>query len=461
MKNIFKSIVGVLLLASIWINGVQAAGFPPPATYSYDANGNIIGLSTSHGVLPISRQLSISATGIVPAQNTAYTQAGDATNGVVMNVQLPAVAKFYGVKLIYQNYSTTVPLVFDGVKITSSQTTVTGSNTSPSNNTLNSSPGFSAFVTASGSQTITVPVATVGTGGQNIPGVVVTDFMPIVPVARTDTLGAPYLLRVASHIQPSASTTTQPGLTQTPQQALNGLTANPGLITGAATFTGTGNTLANLTTTAGNVATYGSPMNPISAIFYYNSPTADVWEFGDSIIQGFGTTSQVAGLSEYLTFNSYGKVNQFVGSNFAQSGQKIVDTLARVKAIIGASAAAGYVPKYVVIKAWSPNDPGGTQASFDLDFGYTLEIIRYCQNLGITVIVMTSPFAQGTSTLALLQAQNAQVMALPASVKKVDLFNLWTPGGTWVSAYNSGDGVHPNDAGENIGSASLALQLAF
>ena len=59
----------------------------------------------------------------------------------------------------------------------------------------------------------------------------------------------------------------------------------------------------------------------------------------------------------------------------------------------------------------------------------------------------------------IVAAQNAKMMALPAFVRKIDSASLLTPGGSWVSAYNSGDNTHPNDAGSKAWGGLIVSKL--
>jgi len=429
------------------VNG-QVQTPAPGAQFVSDAAGNIQGLKASSGTIPLSVQTPVGSLGLLPLPGFS-TIAGDATNGVIINTQLPSTcASFYGVRLIYLNGDTVNTQAYDGVKVAGAPKSISGGN---------SSLTFSSFVTVNGSQSFAVPVAVTGAGGQVIPGQTVTDFIPVSSVARTDTVGAPLLLRVASHLAPSANSTSHPNYNGTNFTNYNALAANPGLIYGTYNFSGTGATLAQLTSNGNSVLNSGGTENPFAAVFYCNGQTTDVWAFGDSIWQGHGTTSNLAGITEYLTFNSYTNPTQWVGSNFATSGQTTVDTWARLKKALGAAAAANQLPKYILIKGWTPNDtPINTQSTYNQTWAYVTDMVNYALQVGVQPIVSTAPFASGY-TCSYIQTNNARVMALPASVRKVDLFNLWTPGCTWNASYNSGDGIHPNDAGTSA-AANLILQ---
>lgn len=433
-----------LLLAALLPLFAFAQYQPPGVQYAEDASGKIIGLLNPGGSVPIAVNTPIASLKLLPDPGSG-TQAGDATNGVIFNTQLPALGKFYGVKLIYENYDTANTQNWDGVKVAPAPASISGGN-----NTLT----FTGYVTVNGSQSFSVPVATTGAGGQLIPGVVVTDFIQVTSIARTDTVGAPPILRVASHIVPSSNSTTHPNYAGANYANFNALSGNPGLVNGVYAFTGSGATLASLTSTGNSLLNGGGNQNPIGAVFYYSTLKEDSFWFCDSLCQGYGTTTQYAGFAEYVTFNAYASGTQFTGSNFATSGQKTVDTLARLKAVIGV-----YKPKYAVFKPWSPND-GNTTAIFAQSWGYTLEMVNYCLANGVQPVILTAPFATGYSN-TLIQAQNALALALPTSVRKVDAYSILTPGGTWVSAYNSGDSEHPNDAGSSAVATAFIAAVTY
>src|SRR6185437_5130070 len=417
--------------------------------FAQDSAGNIQGLVGPTGTIPLSTQTSIASLGLMPLPSNS-TVTGDATNGILINVQLPALAPFYAVKLVYLNYDTTATQNYDGAYVTAAPKSLQSGN--------NSVLFTWVPVTVNGSASFSVPIATTGAGGQIIPGIMITDFVPVTWTPRIDTVGAPPLLRVASHIVPSASSTNHPNYNGTNYAAFNALSGNPGLVTG--TFETNGVPLSGILTSGLTVANSGGTQNPLAAIFYYNNVHLDIWEFGDSIIQGQGTTTHIAGLSEYLAFNSYGNPTQFSGMNFATSGQKTVDTMARLKTTLAAGAANGQLPKYALFKSWSPNDtPINTQSTFDTVWAYVMEMVNFCIQKGVQPIVCTGPFCNGY-TLSMIQTQNARVMALPATVRKVDLFNIWTPGGVWNPSYFV-DGTHPNDLGESAAANQILASVTY
>lgn len=108
-------------------------------------------------------------------------------------------------------------------------------------------------------------------------------------------------------------------------------------------------------------------------------------------------------------------------------------------------------PSVMTFNAWSPND-ALSQAIIDADWSRTLEMLRLCRTNGIPVILRTSgPSNSQVANNALRLAQNARVRAACVAGLAVlsDDGRTIDPSdsGTILPAYDSGDGVHYNDAG--------------
>lgn len=391
-----------------------------------------IEISAGGKPLPILNQAMSAAFKMIGDTNS-QSVAGDATNGRVMQTQLPAVAPFFGVRLVYENWDTSAVMNIDGVKVAPSPSTG-GAGQAPANSTLTWSP----YVTFGGAQAVAVPVAVVGPAGNILPGVVVSDFVQVTSIPRTDIITAPPILRVASHLTPSAAATIQPSVSTASFAALNVKPANPGMNIGNANLV---LALASMTSSASAYTydIYGGPINPVGAIFSYSTSLTGLSAFGDSLVQGIG--SGVCGWPEFVAFNSYG-AQSISCDNWGSASQKSIDSFAKLKIV-----AAKYKPKYAAFKAWSPND-GNTQANYDAAWGNTLEAVDFCLANKIIPVVLTSGPANGY-TWSLIKKQNARVMALPSSVVKVDaaaVLNNPASDGTILPAYDS-DGTHYTEAG--------------
>lgn len=356
----------------------------------------------------------------------------------IMDLQVPAIGAFYGVKLKYANYDTTAVMTIDGAKVAACPT-----HTTTAGNTLT----WSAFVTSGGLQTLTVPQAKTGPGGRIIPGILITDYVAVTSIPRTDTVGAPFLLRVRSHVLANAKVYTAGGAYALP---LNNAAYNPGLLYSNYNFN---DTLANLTTATSGTLNPSGPMEPVGVTFFYSSPVETIAVFGDSILQGAADEiSNFAGFTTRATFLAYGTGRKLVGANYAQSGQTTYDSISTMKAHI----LAGYRPTYCAIKPWSIND-GSTAAIVNSSWAQFVEALEFLRTNGIKPIAITSSPTNNQPNSALwgfVKVLNARVMALPNWVIKVDfasVVNNPAQDGVMLPQYNSGDYTHP------VGAAHLIL----
>lgn len=400
--------------------------------------------STLPPSLAISKKSPVSGLILLPQTNGGNSITTDTTNGNCINMQLPAPGKFYGARLIFKNYSTTVPMIIDSVKVAPVAIRAGGSVTVQQNQYLT----FGSQATFNGSTSVTIPVATAGAGAQVIPSFVITDLIIVDAIARTDYPAEPYLLRVATHLAASnAASTYHFNYSGTYVAAFDTLAANPGLRIATQNFSGASATAAAMTGAAYSVSEQGGCMNPVGAIFYTDNESINMVTVGDSLVAGHGSLSEYAGWPEYLMMQNYNtSTNQCAYSveNHAESGQLSIDSMATLKAVL---AAYPIKPKLAVFKAYSPND-GTTQANADKAWALCLDAIQYCNNYNVQPVVLTSWAAAGTNW-SVITTQNNRVLNLPSSVITIDVGNYVSPGGTINSGWNiaANDGVHLNDAG--------------
>ncbi len=382
---------------------------------------------------------------LIPVQShTLPATIGATAGGYNINVQLPALDTFYGVRLIFQNWNTAATMDFTGVKVAAC----------PVHGTLPNNNGallWQGFVKVNNNQAFSVPAATT-VGTQVAPGTVITDLLFIKSTSRTDVVGAPPLLRVASHV---AENTIHPTIVYTKVVDSNtyvvpGVTPNPGLYHA---FGIAADTLANLTSTALSTPTSSNQaINPVGAIFYYDNPKTDFICFADSILEGTGTYTTYCGLTNYLTYNSFATSKAISGMNFGVGGHKtatslqmLADTLSLIK------------PRYAIFKNYSPND--GQQ---DIGWINFLDSLRVCREKGVTPIALTSP-PTGSNWME-IKALNAKTLTqLPSDVITIDfatLVNDPANDGNHLSKYYK-DGIHVNDLAlsdlANLILANLAL----
>jgi lysophospholipase L1-like esterase len=410
---------------------------------SVDASGNVQGIAGADGRTFQGIKGGVSSgLRLLPGNGSAITSTGAGTGvGKLIDVQHPALGDFYGVRLVYANYDTVAPMTINKAKVAAAPKHLTSAG-----NAL----AWSAQVTFGGSLTGTVPSATVGASSaapQNvIPGMLVSDFVPVASIARNDG-GSIRMLRVRSHVPDNVYPL---NLSFLQFQNYNAAVMNNGLQYGCIAVN---DSAANLETNVTSLNNNGGTFTPVGVIFYYTNPAKHIAAFGDSLMQGAGSaTSQYMGWPARLTMDSAGAGRLVSASNYAVAGQKIEDSLA-----IARNYCALHKPDYAAFCAWSPNNPT-TQAGMDALWGSTLYTIDFMLKLGITPVVLTSPpvNAYTQANKDLIAAQNARILSLPKNIITVDIAAALTLNGNINAAYDNGDGTHWNDAGE-----ALAANLVY
>ena len=382
--------------------------------------------------------------GLLPFPAEAGATIGSNVQGYICNMQLPALGKFYGVKLVYRNYDTAAPMTINEAHVSAC----------PQHAALGNNSGllsWSPSVTFGGNTVGTVPQATTKTFNgvaKVVPGTLVSDYIPVISVARTDTVGAPYLLRVASHLAANSLCTSYNG-TYFPN--FNALAQNPGLKHANYSFTAA---QASLLSTGNSLGEYGGSVNPVNAIFYYDDIPQSIAFFGDSIIQGQGSSTTYANLANYATMLAYSAGKKLVTANYATSGQTTGATIEILKNVV-----SKHKPNFAAFKVWSPND-GNTQAKFDAAWCEVMEGVSYCLQNNVIPILITAPPAVGSSW-SLIDAQNAKAKAIKNAIV-FDFAALMSDSGnngSILGAYNA-DGTHINDAGAIVAARALLNLLS-
>jgi hypothetical protein len=294
-------------------------------------------------------------------------------------------------------------------------------------------------ITFNGSTSGTVPQAATGPGSQIIPGMLVSDLIPLLPTARSDG-GARGLIRVRVLVDGggggvTATVLIAPGATMA---AYNADTNNNGHQLASYTWTGDGVTTTADANSCLENNSGGIPC--VGAIFYTSAVGASGAAFGDSLFHGNSTAAASAFTGWPVQMNWADSGASW--STWAASGQKTQDsreTLTRYLAVAK--------PDFAAFKAWSPND-GNTQAAFDLAWAHTLDMIGQCRAAGVTPVILTSgPVNAHTGAEhARRQAQNVRTLALAASgITVVDADTVVAnPANTAqiLPAYDAGDGLH-------------------
>lgn len=242
---------------------------------------------------------------------------------------------------------------------------------------------------ALGLTAFSIPAMTQGafqSGGQSnnrIPGMLFVDLVPVSPVARTDTPGAPYLLQ--ARFQPAAGTALN--VSGGPITRTN--SSKPYLADRGYLFGWQQSTIDIVTNPAGtalapNNATALGLIGSIE-VFTGNGTHFNLYAFGDSLTAGYSGTAD-GGECAYLNVVAYNmRAKGIIGgvSNFAVGGQLQETYIATMKAVIG----AGATPSAVILSAFSPNSGASTQAQWDIQLGAIFEAVQWLLTRGIPVYV--------------------------------------------------------------------------
>jgi hypothetical protein len=346
-------------------------------------------------------------------------------SGTTVVTQHWAEASFSAVQLIYGNWGASTWNV-DIAKVAASPTH------------LNDGTGLTPVaVTFTDSGTTVVPVSPYGSGNNIVPGLLVSDVIPIASVARTDT---PANKRLLLHRVYAAGA--QSAVSGADQVAWNALwtTRQSG------SRVPSGDQVTGWQAWA-PVENAGSGwIQPAAVRFLYDVPSVTIAVCGDSLDRGQATT---ASSSAWLVRTCYAMSTpaRIVSPlNMAWSGQTHTASAKMAKQAIN-----NLKPNILVIPAWSPNDSAASQAIMDLAWSETLEIIEYGRQRGVQVWVRTSGPVNSYSTAddARIKAQNTRVRGLSGRILVLDhasiIENPINPSQI-RSEYNSGDGLHYNDA---------------
>lgn len=343
--------------------------------------------------------------------------------GMSIIMQQPALAPYYGVKLIFENKSA-APITFDKIKVASAPT--------------HQNDGAALVwvdVLTGGAAGITVP-AGVGTSDDVVGGLAVTDQTIISSVPRTDDVTKLRLLQ--SRIYSSAAASAY-SVGSTAMADLNASAAAGGGQWASRIPAGDQVTsivaLAPLQT--------GVWVAPVGVIYDYGVPCFTAAGVADSLTQGQGTTSSILNWMTRLQGLRAGKATLFQTLNFARTNQKHPASMLTGKNIIPVIR-----PNCVFFFAWSPNDTGASQAIFDRCWAETLDFIEFCRRNGVIPIPCTSgPVnSQGATADARLKVQNDRIRALGITYCDFALVIENPADRTQIlPVYSAGDGTHYND----------------
>lgn len=388
---------------------------------------------------PLTGQMSANGSPVSGAGNSAaaiskiFSGAGTAISlNTTIVTQHPARrASFSAVKLVYGNWST------------SGTITVTTCRVSPT-------PTHQNDGSATTWTTIVLPSAGVvpqasGTGNDIVPGILVSDVIPVASVARTDDTTKNALLQCRSYFAAAASGISLGG---SDIAAFNASSAASGMQFAARTPAGD----ATATFTASQQPLEaGSWIVPAGVIFYYPGvKSITLASAGDSLQKGHLTTGGATGWVERMAGLLCTSTVEVSPCVWAWTGQTHAASISIARSLI-----TTLKPTYLVFAAWSPNDAAAgshTQAIFDAGLARALDLIEYCRQNGVKPVIVTcmpwNGLTQAESDRR--RALNATLRTLSNVARIVDAAAvLEDPANpkNMVSWGDSGDGLHPNDAG--------------
>lgn len=371
--------------------------------------------------------------------------ATDSTGGVAKtyDVQIPAKRAFRGVRFVLMNLNTAV------ANYTAMRC---GSAPKHLDSYGDEITWWPDLLTVNGASTFAVPVAKAGaTANHVIPGIAITDFVPLAPIARTDRPSGKPLVRVRARCASEVQKVYSVGSPYAPDW--NAYVGLDGMVIGSYQATTDFATSAP-TDHVYTVTEGGGYVQPTTALFAYDDPGLQVWAFGDSIVQGNGSSVGASAANGVLGWPTLVHLQQsrIDCLNMAVTGQKTVDSLAIMKTML---AATDDLPAYVAIKAYSPNDGTPTQSLIDQQWGRILDACSYASTKGVHVLLFNCPpvNAWTSGQHALREEINARCTALAAQWDQLTLIDAASivadPANARqiLAAYDYGDGTHYLDAG--------------
>lgn len=402
-------------------------------------------------------QAMVSGAGLLGVQRNFFSMPlppADSTGGAAktFDVQIPAKRSFKGVRFVFLNLNTAAAnytamrcaaapkhLINTGAELT-----------------------WSGLLTVNGSSAFAVPAGVAG-GKANYftPGVAITDFYPLQPVARTDTVTGKYLVRVRSRSAVEVQKVYSVGSAFPP--AWNAYVGADGPRIGS--YQATADQVTSTPVDSTSVLESGGYIQPVIALFAYDTPATQVWAFGDSLFEGNGSSVGPAAGTGILGWPTLINLQQasIDALNMGVTGQTTEDSIAMMYAMLKAT---DDLPRFVALKAYSPNDGNPTQALIDAVWGRLLAACSWLRSKGITPVLFTSPpvnsWSAGQRTFN--EAQNARAAALVVACPWIRLVDMWAavrdPANTRqiLPAYNYGDGTHYLDAGHQaVADAAVAV----
>lgn len=366
-------------------------------------------------------------------------QSGAAGAGYTFSQQFPALAPFYGFRLIFLNYGTAQTITISKAA-PAGAAGVSGTALTWSNVLFGGS--------ASGSQ-----AAGSGSGSNVVPSILVSDWVQASSLARTDS-GVFPLLQARAYF---AAASTQANINSNAQgdyQAATGME-----FAGAIAVGDQVTTIAGM----GPVAT-NTWMCPSGVDFQYGLPTSVIADVGDSLMRGQESSTTSNGwrtVSDRTAALKRSSTAIWQAASFCITGQGHAASYQT-----GLEVVSKLLPRYLCFRAWSPNDGSPTQALIDAAWQRTLALIEHCRRNNVTPVLCTTP-PRNTLTAgedAFLKVQNARVKALAGWVLVSDeaaVVEDPADRSKLAAAFNSGDGLHITSAGYDAMAVVRAASLTY
>lgn len=303
-------------------------------------------------------------------------------------------------------------------------------------NPLNGAGGAQSWTVASNGVISATPAASSANNG--VPTISWSDWISVNSIARTDNSAYPHLIMARIYLP---STNVLAAFSPTATESTNYAALSPSGARPQVGYFKSGNFVAS------NQSGFTTPTKqffPVIFEFQASVTTKTVLAFGDSIVQGQGSSSHFGSYGQ-LACNALSTLSapvQFVNSGF--SGMTTVQSFAAADAYINA-----FAPNVVVIAPYSVNDTA-SQAQVDYDFTRAMSMATKVRRSGMKPIITT-----GVCNTSVLQQDNwrkglnAQLLA-QNTFPVADIDGAVSDGASPArlqAGFNSGDGVHPNDAG--------------
>lgn len=218
---------------------------------------------------------------------------------------------------------------------------------------------------------------------------------------------------------------------------------------------GLGNTDYTLT----NPATITSQNIPYSAVqelrFYSSIPVVTIAAFGDSLMQGVGSTSGVDGYIDYAARGLRAKGVVASVANYGVGGTKHSAAIGRLKGHI----ATGAKHSFVIVPIFSRNDLGGALPTMAQAQAFVARTVGALDAIAATgaVPVIVAPFPEvgmPAGMNLIYQYLFSRVATLAKAYKAIEVYPCDLLGATFAQNYTyptglNADSYHPNDLGRS------------